>query len=78
MYKYIFFLILWLIVLNYECFFFFIIRLPAWGGRQISKVLGLTWEMRGQENIVQDSGCVVLINHQSCLDLLGKYIFCKL
>lgn len=28
--------------------------------------------MRGQENIVQNSGCVVLINHQSCLDLLGK------
>ncbi|VVC36829.1 Hypothetical protein CINCED_3A000712 [Cinara cedri] len=44
--------------------------LPAWGGRQISKMLGLTWEMRGQENIVQGSGCVVLINHQSCLDLL--------
>lgn len=44
--------------------------LPAWGGRQISKILGLKWEMRGQENIVQNSGCVVLINHQSCLDLL--------
>ncbi|XP_050523158.1 1-acyl-sn-glycerol-3-phosphate acyltransferase beta-like isoform X2 [Daktulosphaira vitifoliae] len=44
--------------------------LPAWGGRQISKILGLTWEFRGKENIVKDSGCVVLINHQSCLDLL--------
>jgi lysophosphatidate acyltransferase len=44
--------------------------LPAWGGRQISKILGLKWEMKGQENIVQNSGCVVLINHQSCLDLL--------
>ncbi|XP_050443307.1 1-acyl-sn-glycerol-3-phosphate acyltransferase beta-like [Adelges cooleyi] len=44
--------------------------LPAWGGRQISKILGLTWEFRGKENIVNDSGCVVLINHQSCLDLL--------
>jgi len=50
---------------------FFTIRLPAWGGRQISKLLGLKWEMRGKENIVQNSGCVVLINHQSCLDLLG-------
>ncbi|XP_025415103.1 1-acyl-sn-glycerol-3-phosphate acyltransferase beta-like [Sipha flava] len=44
--------------------------LPAWGGRQISKLLGLKWEMRGKENIVQNTGCVVLINHQSCLDLL--------
>ncbi|XP_060866516.1 1-acyl-sn-glycerol-3-phosphate acyltransferase beta-like isoform X1 [Metopolophium dirhodum] len=44
--------------------------LPAWGGRQVSKILGITWEMKGKENIVQNSGCVVLINHQSCLDLL--------
>ncbi|XP_066998663.2 1-acyl-sn-glycerol-3-phosphate acyltransferase beta [Anabrus simplex] len=44
--------------------------LPAWGARQISKLLGLRWEMRGLENAVQDSGCVVLINHQSAIDLL--------
>ena len=28
--------------------------------------------MRGHENIVQDSGSVVLINHQSALDILGN------
>lgn len=44
--------------------------LPAWGARQISKLLGLTWELRGRENIIQDSGCVVVINHQSAIDLL--------
>lgn len=44
--------------------------LPAWGARQISKLLGLTWELRGHENIIQDSGCVVVINHQSAIDLL--------
>lgn len=43
---------------------------PAWGARQISKLLGLRWEMRGVENAVQDTGCVVLINHQSAIDLL--------
>lgn len=30
-------------------------------------------EVRGLENIRKDSGGVVLINHQSCLDLCGKY-----
>ncbi|XP_054270184.1 1-acyl-sn-glycerol-3-phosphate acyltransferase alpha-like isoform X2 [Macrosteles quadrilineatus] len=44
--------------------------LPAWGARQISKLLGIKWEMKGNENIVQDSGCVIVINHQSGLDLL--------
>jgi len=34
--------------------------------------------MKGQENIVQNSGCVVLINHQSCLDLLGNCIIKKI
>lgn len=52
--------------------FFYCYRLPAWGARQISKILGLKWEIRGLDNIVQNSGCVVLINHQSALDLLGK------
>ncbi|XP_075226549.1 1-acyl-sn-glycerol-3-phosphate acyltransferase alpha-like [Lycorma delicatula] len=44
--------------------------MPAWGARQISRLLGLKWELRGLENIVQNSGCVILINHQSALDLL--------
>lgn len=44
--------------------------LPAWGARQISKLLGLQWEIRGVENVNQESGCVIVINHQSALDLL--------
>uniref|UniRef100_A0A1B6EH48 1-acyl-sn-glycerol-3-phosphate acyltransferase n=1 Tax=Clastoptera arizonana TaxID=38151 RepID=A0A1B6EH48_9HEMI len=44
--------------------------LPAWGARQISKLLNLKWKLRGHENIINDTGCVVLINHQSALDLL--------
>ncbi|XP_012254396.2 1-acyl-sn-glycerol-3-phosphate acyltransferase beta [Athalia rosae] len=42
---------------------------PAWGARQIAKLLGMQFEVRGKENIVSDTGCVVLINHQSGLDL---------
>lgn len=42
----------------------------AWGARQVSKLLNLSWHMRGKEHIVQDTGCVLLINHQSALDLL--------
>ncbi|XP_046668858.1 1-acyl-sn-glycerol-3-phosphate acyltransferase beta-like isoform X2 [Homalodisca vitripennis] len=44
--------------------------MPAWGARQVSRLLGLKWEMQGKDNIVKDSGCVVVINHQSGLDLL--------
>lgn len=44
--------------------------LPAWCERQFSKLLGIKFEMKGHENIVQDSGSVVLINHQSALDIL--------
>lgn len=44
--------------------------IPAWLLRQTNhKVLGIKFEVRGKENIVQDSGCIVLINHQSMLDL---------
>ncbi|KAK2575013.1 hypothetical protein KPH14_008760 [Odynerus spinipes] len=43
---------------------------PAWLLRQTyRRVLGIKFEVRGKENIVRDSGCVVLINHQSMLDL---------
>jgi hypothetical protein len=51
----------------------FCCSLPAWSERQLSKLLGIKFEMRGHENIVQDSGCVVLMNHQSALDILGEF-----
>jgi 1-acyl-sn-glycerol-3-phosphate acyltransferase len=52
--------------------------LPAWGARQLSKFLGIKFEIKGHENIVEDSGCVVLMNHQSALDVLGEFLVCSL
>ncbi|XP_023314543.1 1-acyl-sn-glycerol-3-phosphate acyltransferase beta isoform X1 [Trichogramma pretiosum] len=43
--------------------------IPAWGARQTGKLIGINYKIRGKENIVKDSGAVVLINHQSNLDL---------
>lgn len=50
--------------------------IPAWGLRQCATLLGLKFEVRGHQNIVDDGkdgkkqGCVVVINHQSALDLI--------
>lgn len=44
--------------------------MPAAGLRAFSKILGIRTSIEGLENIVKDSGCVVLINHQSVLDLI--------
>lgn len=46
--------------------------MPARGVITIAKIIGINFHFRGKENIVKDSGCVVLINHQSSLDLCGK------
>ncbi|XP_014482674.1 PREDICTED: 1-acyl-sn-glycerol-3-phosphate acyltransferase alpha-like [Dinoponera quadriceps] len=43
--------------------------LPARGVVIIAKMLGINYHLRGKENTVKDTGCVVLINHQSSLDL---------
>lgn len=43
--------------------------LPALGCKIISQLLGMSTIVRGKENILKDQGCVVLINHQSALDL---------
>ncbi|KAG7209176.1 hypothetical protein KM043_015313 [Ampulex compressa] len=42
---------------------------PAWVVRKVAQTIGITFHVRGKENIVKNSGCVVLINHQSALDL---------
>ncbi|KAL0276509.1 UNVERIFIED_CONTAM: hypothetical protein PYX00_004068 [Menopon gallinae] len=44
--------------------------LPAAGLRIIKRIFGFRWRVVGQEHIVSDSGAVVLINHQSVLDLI--------
>ncbi|CAO1385279.1 unnamed protein product [Diamesa serratosioi] len=36
----------------------------------ISKVIGLTWTLRGTEHLGTDKSCVIVANHQSSLDVL--------
>lgn len=44
--------------------------IPAWCLKKMYYTLmGIKFEIRGKENIIRDSGCIVLINHQSMLDL---------
>lgn len=50
------------------------VRVPARCVVTIAKIIGMNFRFRGKENIVKDSGCVVLINHQSSLDLCGNCI----
>lgn len=38
----------------------------------ISTVLGLKWELRGKEHLEKDQACIIVANHQSSLDILGK------
>lgn len=47
-------------------------RVPARCVVIIAKIIGINFRFRGKENIVKDSGSVVLINHQSSLDLCGN------
>lgn len=44
--------------------------IPAAGLRACCKFLGIKLSVEGKENIVQNSGCVVVMNHQSMLDLI--------
>ncbi|KAJ8979052.1 hypothetical protein NQ317_010303 [Molorchus minor] len=46
------------------------IRYRPLGLGHVADFLGVTYSLQGQDNIVRDSGCVVLINHQSMLDLI--------
>jgi len=51
----------------------------SWGVpfiRPISKLLGIEWEVRGKDAIADmDVPCIILCNHQSILDFLGKTFF---
>lgn len=50
------------------------LRLPAWGCRLLLRALGVSYEIRGIENIRKNHGAVVVINHQSGIDLAGKQV----
>lgn len=55
-----------------------LLRGPAWACRQFLRLLGVSYEIRGTENIRKESGGVVLINHQSFIDLAGiLYVLCS-
>lgn len=45
---------------------------PAWCIVKVGELLGVKFEVQGLENINRDKGGVVLINHQSAIDLMGK------
>ncbi|KAK6641083.1 hypothetical protein RUM44_012784 [Polyplax serrata] len=45
--------------------------IPAAGLRLIKRLFGFRWKVMGHQNIVRDSGSVVLINHQSIIDLIA-------
>lgn len=58
---------------NFFWFSFRFNRWPAWGCRWLLRALGVSYELRGIENIKREHGGVVLMNHQSAIDLAGKY-----
>ncbi|XP_031850564.1 1-acyl-sn-glycerol-3-phosphate acyltransferase alpha isoform X2 [Nomia melanderi] len=41
----------------------------VWTIKLCAKLMGVTFHIRGKENLVQDSGSIILINHQSILDI---------
>ncbi|XP_060523906.1 1-acyl-sn-glycerol-3-phosphate acyltransferase alpha [Cylas formicarius] len=44
--------------------------IPSAGFRACSRILGISLKVEGKENVVKGSGTVVVINHQSFLDLI--------
>lgn len=38
----------------------------------ISRVINLSWHLRGAEHLSKEQTCVIVANHQSSLDVLGE------
>lgn len=47
-------------------------RLMASFCRCIPMILGWKWELRGKEHLEKDQMCIIVANHQTALDALGK------
>ena len=48
-------------------------RIPIAISRKVANaLLGITWEVQGAEYLEKDEAYVVVCNHQSILDFLGK------
>lgn len=45
--------------------------------KNVSRIIGISYTVRGEEYLRQERTCVVLINHQSSLDCLGKPEFAQ-
>ncbi|KAL3277025.1 hypothetical protein HHI36_012387 [Cryptolaemus montrouzieri] len=39
----------------------------------VSSIIGIEWIIKGAENIPKDESCVIMSNHQSCLDAIGLF-----
>lgn len=48
-------------------------RIPAWCIIQVGKVLGVKFELEGLEHVDKNKGGIVIINHQTALDLIGEF-----
>lgn len=58
-----------LCILRNSCF-----RYGAALCKYISPLLGLRWIVRGKENLEVERACIIVSNHQSSIDVLGKRI----
>ncbi|VEN44522.1 unnamed protein product [Callosobruchus maculatus] len=38
--------------------------------KQISRVIGIKWILRGKEHLEKDQACIIISNHQSSIDIL--------
>ena len=48
-------------------------RIASWSCQHISTLLGLRWELRGREHLEKNRACIIVVNHQSSLDVLGMF-----
>lgn len=51
----------------------FLFRLASFLCRHISDILGLRWELRGEDYLKRKEPCVIVANHQSSIDILGMF-----
>lgn len=51
----------------------FIFRLASHCVSPVSSVIGLKWEIRGQQYLQKEEASVIVSNHQSSLDILGMF-----
>ena len=47
-------------------------RIISWFVRSFKYAYGLRFEVKGRETLDEDQPCVIISNHQSILDMMGK------